>query len=111
MVPEVCGDGIRTVSEPCDDFNNVNDDGCDDNCQIEPGFLCFANLRETSFCLEGRSTLEYVGAMKIQGQATADLYFSLRPYNKYLLDVGFLSRYLSSSVTSISSMINHLTYT
>ena len=47
----VCGDGIRMISEPCDDKNLVNDDGCSDICKIETNFLCFGDLLLTSFCL------------------------------------------------------------
>jgi cysteine-rich repeat protein len=36
-----CGDGIRVVGrEACDDNNNVDGDGCDSVCTIEPGFRC-----------------------------------------------------------------------
>jgi len=31
-----CGDGILDPGEECDDGNNVNGDGCDENCRIEP---------------------------------------------------------------------------
>jgi cysteine-rich repeat protein len=33
----VCGDGQLDDGEQCDDGNNVNLDGCDENCQLEPG--------------------------------------------------------------------------
>ena len=34
---EVCGDGI-TYMLPCDDGNNVNHDGCTDQCAVEDNF-------------------------------------------------------------------------
>lgn len=33
----VCGDGELDPGEQCDDGNNLNTDGCDENCQLEPG--------------------------------------------------------------------------
>lgn len=35
-----CGNGFIEDSEQCDDENNVNNDGCDDNCHIEQGWTC-----------------------------------------------------------------------
>ena len=34
---EMCGDGIRTRSEECDDGNEVNDDGCTNECELTIG--------------------------------------------------------------------------
>jgi cysteine-rich repeat protein len=39
-MPSVCGDGMPSYPEQCDDSNVVSGDGCDDACQIEPGFTC-----------------------------------------------------------------------
>ena len=36
----VCGDGVRTGYEKCDDGNKRNGDGCADNCQIETYWQC-----------------------------------------------------------------------
>jgi cysteine-rich repeat protein len=33
--PDVCGDGVRSGSEQCDDGNTVNLDGCDHACRFE----------------------------------------------------------------------------
>ncbi|MFO0593098.1 MAG: EGF domain-containing protein [Polyangiaceae bacterium] len=36
-----CGDGVKNVAiEACDDGNTLWDDGCDPNCNIEPGWQC-----------------------------------------------------------------------
>jgi cysteine-rich repeat protein len=38
-----CGDGKYDSSlgtEKCDDGNNLNGDGCDQNCNIEPDWTC-----------------------------------------------------------------------
>jgi cysteine-rich repeat protein len=36
----VCGDGVRDLIEGCDDWNNVNGDGCDSRCNVESGWTC-----------------------------------------------------------------------
>jgi cysteine-rich repeat protein len=38
---ETCGDGVRSVSEECDDQNLLDFDGCDVLCLVERGFECF----------------------------------------------------------------------
>jgi cysteine-rich repeat protein len=38
--PAVCGDGLVTGSETCDDLNTEAGDGCDKTCQQETGFTC-----------------------------------------------------------------------
>ncbi|CAI2386932.1 unnamed protein product [Moneuplotes crassus] len=41
---EVCGDGILTTSETCDDKNTANNDGCSSDCQaIEYNYICVYN--------------------------------------------------------------------
>jgi cysteine-rich repeat protein len=37
---EVCGDGIITLTEGCDDSGTTPGDGCDASCQVEPGWIC-----------------------------------------------------------------------
>ena len=36
----VCGNGIRSTAEACDDNNTASGDGCSALCQIEAGFAC-----------------------------------------------------------------------
>jgi len=50
----VCGDGVREGQEQCDDRNVSDGDGCDSNCQIEPGWH-WVVLPETR-CLDGSAT-------------------------------------------------------
>jgi cysteine-rich repeat protein len=39
--PSTCGNGIiETDHEICDDHNRSNGDGCNQACQVEPGFVC-----------------------------------------------------------------------
>ncbi|HET6149783.1 MAG TPA: DUF4215 domain-containing protein [Polyangia bacterium] len=41
IVPGVCGDGIRTDDEACDDHNTTADDGCAADCRtVDPGYSC-----------------------------------------------------------------------
>lgn len=37
---EICGDGLDYKEYECDDGNRDNLDGCDEFCQIEPGYDC-----------------------------------------------------------------------
>ncbi len=37
---DVCGDGVRGITEACDDSNRDPLDGCSDTCTIEDGFRC-----------------------------------------------------------------------
>ena len=37
---DVCGDGLLTGTERCDDGNHFNFDGCNQVCLIEPNFVC-----------------------------------------------------------------------
>ena len=39
VVP-ICGNGVVTGTELCDDGNAVSGDGCSATCQIEPGYKC-----------------------------------------------------------------------
>ena len=39
LCQEVCGDGLKFVSD-CDDGNNVDGDGCSSTCEIEQGWTC-----------------------------------------------------------------------
>ena len=46
----MCGNGIITGSEKCDDNNTNNGDGCSSMCQIENGYTCKG---EPSVCSKG----------------------------------------------------------
>lgn len=39
-VTTVCGDGVITGAETCDDANTASGDGCSSSCQIESGYTC-----------------------------------------------------------------------
>src|SRR4029453_3272845 len=36
----VCGDGLITGGEPCDDADTMNGDGCSSTCSVESGWAC-----------------------------------------------------------------------
>lgn len=38
-LPHICGDGVRTPDEACDDGNNANLDGCT-SCSVDLGWVC-----------------------------------------------------------------------
>jgi len=38
--PTLCGDGALDPFETCDDDNHDSGDGCDETCQVEPGYTC-----------------------------------------------------------------------
>ena len=49
-VLHVCGNGLRTTAEGCDDGDLSNGDGCSGNCTVESGFVCSAKLNQLSSC-------------------------------------------------------------
>lgn len=52
----VCGDGIRSAGEQCDDGSAANGDGCSAACRIEPNFVCQVipmSYRDACRCAHG----------------------------------------------------------
>ncbi|CAD8052108.1 unnamed protein product [Paramecium sonneborni] len=45
----ICGDGIKTFQEFCDDGNQLNGDGCDQNCNIEVGYVCNTQCQQINY--------------------------------------------------------------
>ncbi|HEX9620309.1 MAG TPA: DUF4215 domain-containing protein [Polyangiaceae bacterium] len=39
-IPDVCGDGLRSPTEQCDDHNWDDGDGCNADCLLEAGWVC-----------------------------------------------------------------------
>lgn len=55
---DVCGDGRRGVTEPCDDGNGMAGDGCSTDCTIEEGWRCPPGLPcRRVVCGDGRIEL------------------------------------------------------
>ena len=44
----ICGNGIRSTAENCDDNNTVGGDGCDALCRLEVGWQCTSSNTEGS---------------------------------------------------------------
>jgi cysteine-rich repeat protein len=44
----ICGDGVRSTAEGCDDNNTVGGDGCDSLCRLEMGWKCASSSVEGS---------------------------------------------------------------
>ena len=42
----ICGNGIRTSAEQCDDNNTAGGDGCDSLCRVEKGWRCVSSNTE-----------------------------------------------------------------
>ena len=40
VIEAICGDGLPTLEEACDDGNDADGDGCSAICEIEPGWVC-----------------------------------------------------------------------
>ena len=40
FTPAICGDGMTTLPETCDDTNALSGDGCSDVCEVELDFYC-----------------------------------------------------------------------
>ncbi len=45
-VVHVCGNGIRSTAEQCDDNNTIGADGCDSLCVVETGFTCTSSTEQ-----------------------------------------------------------------
>ena len=41
-----CGNGLKTLSEQCDDWNNIDGDGCSSQCIIEDNCNCKENIEK-----------------------------------------------------------------
>lgn len=53
-IESICGNGVLTGIEECDDGNLVVGDGCNSLCSIENGFICpVANLPCEGICGDG----------------------------------------------------------
>jgi len=93
---EVCGDGIRTGAEVCDDMNVLGGDGCSADCRaIQQGFACdwdkdtdrdictrcplnFAVSQDQRACVPGPiNGLVYVAGYSFVALLAVDVLFSL----------------------------------
>lgn len=65
--PIVCGDGVLTGGEPCDDMNTANLDGCSSTCAIETGFNC---IGQPSVCTAQAPNATCAGAIALGSTGT-----------------------------------------
>ena len=52
----VCGDGLRTTGEICDDSNLADGDGCSSACVVEENWECVGGTALTADVCTGCST-------------------------------------------------------
>jgi len=45
QIEAVCGDGVISGTEICDDGNQVAQDGCAASCRLETGYMCYNSMR------------------------------------------------------------------
>jgi cysteine-rich repeat protein len=45
-----CGNGYKNLQEECDDGNEIDGDGCNSTCWIEPGWICVSPKDSSSKC-------------------------------------------------------------
>ena len=55
-VVHVCGNGVRSTAEECDDNNTVGGDGCDAMCNVETGFECVSSTQSSGSGVGGLDT-------------------------------------------------------
>ena len=46
----VCGDGVKTIFEECDDHNLIAGDGCSATCLKELSAVCVLDSQNLSIC-------------------------------------------------------------
>ena len=91
-----CGDGILDGGEACDDQANINGDGCDAGCNVEPGFTCVgqpSSCTPSSSAAIGVLSATYGGNCGVpQGNATFDVAASCNGLSdcNYFITVGIL---------------------
>ncbi len=94
-----CGDGILIVpEEQCDDGNVRNQDGCNDNCQLEPGFRCSSDSPSKCTLPFMPRFFEYNYAYKYEGTSRCKFSLSLSPSNLSLKYVDW-SSYLKFNIS------------
>lgn len=56
MCSEICGDGIISAAQTCDDRNSNSGDGCSSLCLIEAGYSCVGTSNSTCspICGDGK---------------------------------------------------------
>ncbi|KAM3129600.1 hypothetical protein pb186bvf_018281 [Paramecium bursaria] len=58
----LCGDGIKTLEEQCDDGNQYSFDGCTIDCLIQENFICYEQSR-ISICFFSQPPIIYLDSV------------------------------------------------
>jgi uncharacterized repeat protein (TIGR01451 family) len=61
---EICGDGLQHITETCDDGNTLNEDGCDQYCQLE-GIDTAETVIETTIIGDLISVCPHIGNAEV----------------------------------------------
>ncbi len=94
--PPMCGNGLLEGTELCDDGDLDPGDGCDDQCQVEPGSYCFGEGPST--CRAGNCVADALTALPLSGDfvldgagtaSSAGLMFSERSTIRTAADVAY----------------------
>ena len=117
LCDEVCGDGLKFVSD-CDDGNNINGDGCSSTCEVETGYYCSGGSPQgKDTCSQGLPnaiTLKSTGQSFHRGSVIVNVKLNYLP--RALLDSAvdcknkcdkILSAQIISGDKSASSIIAH----
>ena len=79
---EICGDGLKFVSD-CDDGNNQDGDGCSSTCEIEQGWTCNGGSpRQKDLCARGLPTalvLKSTGQSHVWGKVIVNVKVNYLP--------------------------------
>ena len=68
----VCGDGVVSGTEQCDDHNNAPGDGCSPSCTGEPGYACAGSPSVCAPCPSGFSNCNGSGVDGCEVHTSAD---------------------------------------
>ena len=87
----ICQDGVVDPDETCDDGNDVNEDGCNDACQLEFGIGIFDNCEKTGETgpNQQQCDAQYAGS-ELEGRVTVTAgyqYFEVPATGTYTIEV------------------------
>ena len=86
---EICGDGLVLYHE-CDDGNQINNDGCSQNCQIESGYIChendFAPIKQSYCSKREQLHFELIETMKEIYSNNLNFTFNVNPESHKVLE-------------------------
>ena len=75
----VCGDGILSSAEHCDDGNIIDRDGCSSSCFVEEYFICTVTVGAISSCFLTSMNMTTVALAKTKNKNEFVLSLDLSP--------------------------------